>query len=278
MEQAGRKTVVYLLRSLNIGGAERYVVETAKALDRTRFLPKIYCIAGGGPLSHEAEEHGIEVSAWEAVPGLPRVLGFGSKFFALCRYLRQEQPDIVHCYMYTPSIYGGIAARLTGSAVVFTNRMRLGAFKEDHLLFQPLENFVNRLVDKVLVNSEALKHDVLQRERIAPEKLHVVYGGVDVRKFAPANDSQEFRRSVARKKHQLGIPETAPVVAIIANLAHYKGYFEFIEAASRVHLRHPDVRFLCIGKDRGIQPQLEEIREAPRSGRARDFYRTTSTY
>jgi glycosyltransferase involved in cell wall biosynthesis len=186
------------------------------------------------------------------------VYWYARKLLALYRYLKQERPDIVHCYMYTPSIYGGLAAKLAGDAVVLTNRMRLGEFKEQKWYFQPLENFVNKFVDGVFVNSLALKDDVLRREHISPEKIHVIYGGVDIHKFVPVNGNPSQQRRIAQTKCDLKIPEQAPVIGMIANLHAYKGYHEFLLAASEVHRRYPEARFLCIGKDRGIQSQLEQ--------------------
>jgi glycosyltransferase involved in cell wall biosynthesis len=263
MKHSKRKKVVYLLRTLNIGGAERYVVETAISLNQEKFEPKIYCISGGGVLQKDASQHGVDVKTFQA-PSYnsthtpQNVYWYARKLVALYRYLKRERPDIVHCYMYTPSIYGGLAAKLVGNAVVFTNRMRLGEFKEQKRYFQLLENVVNKFVDGVLVNSLALKDDVLRREHISPEKIHVVYGGVDVRKFGPQNGTPSQRRRIAQTKREFGIPEQAPVIGMVANLHVYKGYHEFILAASEVHSRYPDARFLCIGKDRGIQNQLEQ--------------------
>lgn len=261
-----RIKVAYLLRTLNIGGAERYVVETATGLDQQRFEPLIYCISGSGELQTQAEERGVAVRAYHA-PHCRSLRHFwehafwyAQKFQALSRFLQTEQPDIVHCYMFSPSLYGAVAAKLTGRAVVLTNRMSLGRFKDGRPHYQMMENLINRVVDGVLVNSEALKQDVLQRERIALEKIHVVYGGVDTRRFIPTDGNAEQLRLRHSKRAELGIPVNAPVIAMIANLRDCKGYQEFIEAAASIHQDYPDAYFLCIGEDRGLLPLLEQQR------------------
>jgi glycosyltransferase involved in cell wall biosynthesis len=262
MQGVHKKKIVYLIRTLNLGGAERYVVETATSLNRERFDPKIYCLSGGGPLQVYAQEHKVDVTIFDSSrPNSPKQIPFwrSRKFLSLCRYLKQERPDIVHCFMYSPSIYGAIAAKLMGNAAIITNRQSLGIFKDAKPHYQWLENLVNGFTDVVLVNSEAVKTDVLQRERVAPDKVQVIYGGVDIHRYTPVNGNAVLHRRRLQTKTAWGIPETAPVIGMIANLFRYKGYHEFIHAASDVCRDYPDARFLCIGEDRGIQQELEQL-------------------
>lgn len=260
MMTATRKIkVAYLLRTLALAGAEHYVVEMATRLDRQRFEPRIYCIAGGGALQAEAERQGVPVAAFQGSPAYnpfvptPSPYWYAKKFIALCRYLKREQPDVVHCCMYAPSLYGSVAAKLTGHAAVLSNQVRLGAFKEHRWYYQPLENGINRLVDVVLVNSEAVKNDVLRRERIDANKLHVIYHGVDNERFMPVDGQPERQAWREETRAAFGIPPHASVVGVIGNLFAHKGYYEFIRAAAEVSRAHPDARFLCIGEDRGTQ-------------------------
>jgi len=250
-----KKKIIYILGTLDIGGAEKQVVQTATRLNRERFTPKLYCLSKGGPLKAYLDQHNVEVTAFNTThPNSP--FKIFRKFLSLYLYLRREQPDIVHCYMYTPSIYGGIGARLTGIPLLLTSRRRLGYFKDKKPHYQFLENFVNRFTNGVVVNSQAVKDDVLRREAIDPEKIHVIHNGVDIHEFKPV---ERLHPSLLHKKRELGIPETSPVVGMIANFFPYKGHHEFIIAASEIHRHYPQARFLCVGEDCGIQQQLEQL-------------------
>ena len=48
--------IVYLLVGLEVGGTERQVTDLVLALDRTRFEPRVCCLATGGPLEHVLRE------------------------------------------------------------------------------------------------------------------------------------------------------------------------------------------------------------------------------
>ncbi len=266
MSDSERKKVIYLIATLKIGGAEQQVVEVASRINRDMFEPQIYCLSEGGPLQPVAEQHGVKVTVFQAgvrktahSTGIP--LRRPREFFSLYRYLQQERPDIVHCYMYKPSIYGGLATRLLKKPILLTNRRRLGVFKDGKPHLQFLENVVNRFTDGVLVNSQALKEDVLRRERhLSPDNVHVIHNGVDTQKYCMKEESRTVSSScLAQRKQAFGIPVKAPVIGMIANLFPYKGHHDLIRAAAKVHQAYPDARFLCIGEDWGIQGQLETL-------------------
>jgi glycosyltransferase involved in cell wall biosynthesis len=259
------KKIVYLLDLLNTGGAELQIAETISRLNRDIFDPKLYCISGWeSAVKAFIEERGVDITVFNtpsgAYPnGRPFLFSFLRKFLALYHYLKQEQPDIVHCCMYIPSIYGGIAAKLAGNPVLITNRVSLGYFKDSKPHYQLIENFVNRFTDGVIVNARAVKNDVLMRENVDPDKIYIIYNGVDTEKYKPLEMRPELRPYLLSKKRELGIPETARVIGMIANLIPYKGYNEFLVAASEIQRHYPDTCFLCIGEDRGIRKQLEQL-------------------
>lgn len=262
MRTVQRKKIVYLIATLRVGGSEQQLIDTAIRINRKIFEPKLYCLCEGGHLQSIAEQHGVKVTTFKTDPHKTlnsRSISFRRprEFFSLYRYLQQERPDIVHCYMYKPSIYGGLAARLMKKPILLTNRRCLGFFKDGKPYYQVLENIVNRFTDGVLVNSQALKEDVLCRENISPDKVHLIHNGVDIQKYTITDKNVEFW--VKQKKQELGIPEKAPVIGMVANLFPYKGYHDFIMAASEVHRSYPEARFLCIGEDWGIQRQLEKL-------------------
>ncbi|PID58896.1 hypothetical protein CSB45_02535 [candidate division KSB3 bacterium] len=266
MNRSRKQKIVYLIGTLDAGGAERQIIEVASRVHPDLFETRLYCLHGGGPLETLARERGVHLTMFHAFHRRNASIENASpipfrrirQFGALYRYLRREQPDIVHCYMFAPSVYGGWAARLSGCAHIITSRRCLGYFKDGKALLQMLENSVNRFSDRVLVNSLALRDDVLARERISDEKIELIYNGVDIERYAPQASNRAF---VTHKKRELGIPDHAPVIGIIANLYRYKGHREFIIAASEVRQHYPDARFLCIGREGNMEQELQALIE-----------------
>lgn len=264
MKASQRKKVVYLFGSLRVGGTERQVIETAIGLNREYFEPKLYCLSGGGPLLSRVEQHGLDVTFGHVAPlqaQRRRVfpMTWLKKFLKLSRYLRRERPDIVHAYLLTPSVYGGLATRLMGRPpVLISSRRCLGLFKDElQAHYQVMENLVNCWTDAIVVNSQAVRQAVLQRERVNAKTIHVIYNGVDTRTYRPDADDSNSRR--ARQRQVLGIADEEIVFGMVANLIPYKGYHDFLRAAAIVTQQHPQTRFLCIGEDRGLRGQLEQL-------------------
>lgn len=248
-------TIAYVIGSLRIGGSERQIVELVKGLDKTRYRLSICCMTERGPLAAEVEALGVPVQMFNLylVYGKFHPLSYVlllRNTWRLIRYFRTLKPNIVHAYLFTAYLFGVVCARLAGVPVTIASRRSLGYFKDAKPWKQWVENLVNRWTDVVLVNAEAVKGDVLARERIDPRKIELIYNGVDVAQFA-------IERDVTQTRRELGLAPDALVVGVVANLIHYKGHKEIIEAARRVKERFPEVRFIFVGRDGGMLEALK---------------------
>ncbi|HND64736.1 MAG TPA: glycosyltransferase family 4 protein, partial [Elusimicrobiota bacterium] len=77
---------------------------------------------------------------------------------------------------------------------------------------------------------------------VGPEKVQVIYSGVDVKKFAPRPPDETVRRS-------LGLPPGVPVVGNLTHYSWWKGQSFFLEAARKVLDAGVRAHFLLVGKD-----------------------------
>lgn len=249
--------IVYFIGSLRLGGTEGQVAELATRLDKTLFDVEICCIAQGGSLVEFVASRGIKTQIFNfyLVRGKYSPYSYihlPCEFWRIYRYLKQIRPDIVHSFLYTAYIVGVICGRLAGVPITIASRRSLGYFKEGSILKQPLENFVNKFTDYVLVNSEAVRRDVLRREKIDPKKIHLIYNGVDLAKFQKQVDVPKIRQ-------QLNIPDGSLVIGVVANLIHYKGHKELIESARLIKPKFPRAKFVFVGRDGGIKQALERM-------------------
>ncbi len=256
--QNDRIKIIYVIGSLQLGGAERQLVELATRLDRTRFEVEICCIAQGGPLVEYVEEHAIKVRIFNFYLRLGKYnplsyVHLVREFWRIFRYFAQSRPVIIHAYLYTAYVVGVMCGRLARVPVTIASRRSLGYFKDNNPLKQHIENIINIFTHHVLVNSEAVKRDVLKREKIKPDKISLIYNGVDVERFLQEKGEREAVR------RELGIPEHCLSVGVVANLIHYKGHKELVEAARILKHRFGDVRLVFVGRDSGIKGELEEL-------------------
>ena len=99
----------------------------------------------------------------------------------------------------------------------------------------------SRRLDRIVAVAEAVKRVLVEDEKLASEKVEVIYGGVDTQIFHPTVDGSAVRREWDPTGRRL-------TVGLIAALAPKKGHRYFFEAARRVLEEFPEALFLCIGE------------------------------
>ncbi len=108
--------------------------------------------------------------------------------------------------------------------------------------------------------SQAVR-DFLHERGFSPERVHVVYNGIDTTELAPARDAADVRR-------EFHVPPEVPLVVSVAQLVPWKRHDLLLQAARSILERVPTARFLLVGGDPvpGAS-RLEQLRsEARRMG------------
>lgn len=250
--------IFYVIGTLGIGGAEKHILTLIQNLDKEKYEFSILCLTQSGPLECAAKAAGANV-----IPlGLncdkgkfhpSSYINIVKTFYKMYSIFRKEKPDIVHSYLFMAYIFGVLSARLAGVPITISSRRSLGVYKDKKPYMQPLENFVNRFTDYITVNSKAVMEDLLQREKnVKPEKLALIYNGVDIEKFQKKID-------VDAEKKRLGIPAVARVIGVVANLIHYKGHKEIIKSIPEVVKSIPNAYFYFAGRDGGMLAELKQL-------------------
>lgn len=75
-----------------------------------------------------------------------------------------------------------------------------------------------------------------------PERVEVLYPGVDTERFHPGVDG-------LRVRFEAGVPADAPVVALVARFQDVKGHDVFQAMARQVALQIPEARFIVAGEN-----------------------------
>jgi len=231
-----KKTVALYLPSLDIGGAERQVMELAKGLDKSKWQVLILTNWVNPLLTDElvkmTDVRIILLKKSNAMLYPMRLLAI----------LYREKPCILNAYLVSSQMYTLLIRMLVpGIKVVFSIRdaKDCSAYNgvKDSFCMNTLKFGVS-LVDIYLFNSEAGRK---LRSFLPPEKVHVIRNGIDTARFAP---DQSIR---AKIQALTGIGDDAIIIGIVGNFSHYKGYDIFIRAAKIVAERVPHCRFVSIG-------------------------------
>jgi UDP-glucose:(heptosyl)LPS alpha-1,3-glucosyltransferase len=106
------------------------------------------------------------------------------------------------------------------------------------------EMFEHPRLRAVVCNSKMVREDIRRRFRIAPEKLHVIYNGVDVEQFHP----RERERLREATRAHLGIGAHDMVFIYVGSGFARKGLGPAIDAVGRA--ANAKFRLLVAGRDR----------------------------
>jgi glycosyltransferase involved in cell wall biosynthesis len=216
-------------------------------------------LSPGGPLEAALRARGVRVHSL----GFGRVgrerrgyaallIGGLAALWRLWRFIRHERPAIVHGVLFWAYVMGTFAARLAGVPVIIASRRSLGLFKAEkpHYLF--VERLADRMTDLFIANSEAVRGDTLQRERLEGSRVIVIHNGVDLSRF----DGRVDGRLVSSL--QLS---SSPRAIVVSNFIHYKGHEFFLRAWAQVLRKFPSAIALLVG-DGVLRGELETLADS----------------
>jgi glycosyltransferase involved in cell wall biosynthesis len=225
--------VEYVIDHLNVGGAQRHLVELFSELDRSRFRPQVSVGKPGGALVPTIERMGIPV----------RPIGLGAslarpetarRILETARRLRRERVTIVHGYLYLGNILGLLAGRLAGVPVRIASKRSLDRYPRRSQLFAT--RLANRFAHRILCNADAVRRFVLEVERPDPRKLVVIPNGIRLPVESGTTAGPPRVRGRARF-----------LVGTVGRLTWKKAHGDFLEAARAVREVRDDVEFVIVG-------------------------------
>lgn len=221
-----------------------YFRAIARHHDNVRFPVMVGSLAPEGPLQAATRGFGLQTFAI----GANSRWHYGWAIARLVRMLRRQGVSVVHAHCFDPTFVGLLAARLAGSAFVFTrhhcdHNLRLG--KHWHTR---LDAWCGRHADRVIAVSEATKLIMTEVERVPGHKIVTVYNGAEPLRQPPPDSVEALRR-------RLGLEDEA-VCLMVARLHEEKGHRVLFDALSGV-LPHAGPLTVLLAGEGPHRKQLE---------------------
>jgi glycosyltransferase involved in cell wall biosynthesis len=248
-----KKKVVFLVRDLIFGGAQRQLVTLVKDFDKEKFDVTVLHFYPG-PLSQDLVNHGISVISLEK-GGRWDFLNF---FWRLVKQLKELKPDVLHGYLGESNLLAIFLKPFFPSTRMIWG-IRVSQMPDDALdwlgkiLFH-LQSRLSHWADLIIVNSHAARKDYLNYG--FPEtKMVVVPNGIDTEKFQPNKESR------AKVRIELGISDDIILIGLVGRLELQKDHSNFLKAAAILCNNYQNIRFVCVGTgpDSNYIQQLYEL-------------------
>jgi len=181
--------VLSVIGNLMLGGTESYVARMAREIKKYGVDMEICALELEGPLLRSLEESGIRV---HGTPYASRIqqsntLTLARTVNAIRRIVAEGRFDIVHTYLFWSDVLGVSGARLAGCHRVIESRRSLHDWTHSpSAFFHGLEQITNLFAHELIANSRVALLDAEAHERWLPRIRTVLYNGVDVEDYQPA--------------------------------------------------------------------------------------------
>jgi L-malate glycosyltransferase len=241
--------LMLVINRMIIGGAEQQFLELVRGLDKNRFRTIVVTIYPGGDLEQEIKN----------LPDIEYIcLNRKNKFdlsilLDIFFLLRNKHVDIVQPFLtpvtffvLLPAIFGHVPVKI----VTERGNMRKHPTR-GYLMYLHMEDYLTRFADWIIPNSISGK-DYLVTRRINPDRIKVIYNGINSQRLAPDPIK------VASVRTSLKLPDNGVVIGISASLIPLKDHATFLKAAQLILRVMPQARFAILG-DGPLRSNLEDM-------------------
>lgn len=232
-----RTRVLLLIDSLVRGGAQRQLVELALNLDARRFEPTVLIYFDLQQFRAELDAARIPVVLIEKKSKVDVAF-----LIRLTRFLRKHRPDVIHAYLNTPNFWARVGGKLAGIRFILTSE-RSGDIGHSFVRVA-LERVLQHFSHLIITNSESVKSVLVRRIGVPPDKIRVIYNGVDVRKFSAVANSE-----LERLRRVFAISDQDFVVTLPGRLAAEKNHICLVKAVEYLGSARGRMKVLFVGNE-----------------------------
>ncbi len=243
--------IFFLIRSLNIGGTERQLVELIKGLDKNAFEITIGLFYDEGILREEL----IAIKGVRFLPlfksGRWDIIRFCIRLITV---LHRLKPHILYSFLPDANLVGLISGRIACvKRIVWGVRAsNMDVSRYDWLARMSLRfsALLSRFPDAIITNSYAGK-EFHRSIGYNTNCMMVIPNGIGTDHFKPDHSAG------LRVRGEWGIDDDAITIGLVGRLDPMKDHATFLRAAKIFNQEERRVRFVCIGD--GKEPYKSEI-------------------
>ncbi|MFL5665460.1 MAG: glycosyltransferase family 4 protein [Ktedonobacteraceae bacterium] len=236
--------LLFVADSLNMGGAERHVVDLASTLVQQGHTVTLACSIDGA-LAYQAEQ--ARVTVLPLMQHLVKRRLSPTLVWKLTKLIHQGQFDLVHAHMYASVVASACATLATGLPLVVTEHSQATWRSHRGRL---LSRWSYRRAGHIIAVSQEIRRRLIEQDGVASERVSVVMNAL-----SPLLELS----SSSRADLPAGIGN-APLVGVVARLQAEKGVVYFLEAAAHILRILPHIHFLIIG-DGPLRKELQAYAE-----------------
>lgn len=165
--------------------------------------------------------------------------------FALIKIVKEHKIDIINTHSGKDTWVGGFAAKLVGAKFIRTRHLS-NPIRNSRL------NFINELADFIFTTGESVRQDMIDFNRISPEKIISIPTGIDQKLFDPNSYDRE------KERNELNLNDNDIAIGIVAVIRRFKRHDLFVQAADTLCHRFDNLKFFIAG-DGPVREDIQKL-------------------
>jgi len=230
------RRILHVIDSLDLGGAQTFLLDLVSHHDRTRFIPEVAVMHGKGIYTKAFGDAGVSVHSLSPGKFPPfYILNFW-------KLMRGGNYDLLHFHLFGANLCAKPIAVMSGHPAIVVHDQCNDASRDQNPLLLAADAFWNRQSHRIIAVSESTRRYLLAHEDLDDSSVITISNGIDTERFRPAIGAQ---RKQARS--ELGMPADAFVIGGVGRLVSQKNFLLFLKVASNILKHYPEVRFAIAG-------------------------------
>ena len=231
--------MAFFVPALTGGGAERVVTRILRHLDRSKFQPLLVVMEKNGIFLEDVPPDVKVRDCGKRIVG-----GRGRRLFLFTGILKEEKPDVVVSFLWFANAVAVLGRILSGgnTRLVLSERSTILGSREGFFLElcrRLAIRFLYPAADRIVVNSESLRSQLLDHFRFPESRVDVIHNPLDIREIQA--------QSVTDVPPDLPVGEQEPIVIGMGRFSREKGFDLLIRAMAIVKF---PARLVLLGEGR----------------------------
>tara|TARA_Y100001935_G_scaffold255103_1_gene266543 strand:+ start:1393 stop:2568 length:1176 start_codon:yes stop_codon:yes gene_type:complete len=244
------KRILQIIPNMEIGGAERTVLEITSFLKDKEFSSLV--LTSGGKLIGELEKENIEVIKLKIDKKNP--YSIIKNFFLFIKIFREKKIDLVHVRSRAPAWSAIFAAKKIGIPVLTTWHGHVS----NSSFIKKIYNSIMLKGDAVIANSAYTAERISKIYNIDLNKIDIISRGVNVESF---EGSKFSNTEISNMKEMWSVDDNKIIILFPARLTRWKGHLVTIEAINLLKKEKffDHVIFLFAGEKAGAENYIKKL-------------------
>ncbi|HZV12181.1 MAG TPA: glycosyltransferase [Candidatus Kapabacteria bacterium] len=238
--------LTYFINDMIMGGAENLLWNVVNALDHSLFACTVVHMFG----KNEFDQHGPVIYVGLGLEPR-RIYKRIDPLWKIWSYFATNRCDILHTHLCYADTYGQFVGTLQNIPLMYSTIHNIVEWPREHRNVRTaIEDYLLQRTTRVIAVGNTLKDEIVVERRCPPQKITMLYNGIDLEPFVRAREHRQETRA------ELGMKPDAPLVLCTAQFRKEKRHDLLLPAFELLLKQMPDAKLLLVGSSGELKDRV----------------------